>query len=284
MVDQSSPDSKSKRQKGGVRQRIISMISDRRQLKESERSRSEEREGAAGMRGGEVEGQENSQARTVKADSPRRLQKDPDMENSPRPATRQKSSMRHASVTIVTSKRDSILEEPAEVFSVNGEILLDNESTEGECVKVEHQLQTEATDREDMRTDKMEWEIHVEGEERNGIKLKGEAGELELEGTESGAGSDARIRIRARTGAFLETSSNDRSLLSTSPVLRHRQRLSEEDLVRPRRSLTYSSSWSKAIEDESDEICRTFAVVTETIGYILWHSVDVESDKPPWKV
>ncbi len=58
----------------------------------------------------------------------------------------------------------------------------------------------------------------------------------------------------------------------------------ERDEEAKRRSLTYASSWSAAIEEASDEIWRTFAVVTETIGYILWHSVDYDSDKPPWKV
>lgn len=53
---------------------------------------------------------------------------------------------------------------------------------------------------------------------------------------------------------------------------------------RQRRSITYASSWSAAVEEASDEIWRTFAVVTETIGYILWHSVDHSNNKPPWKV
>lgn len=129
-------------------QAALSMISGRQRSKESERPSSKEGEGPGGVRGGEGEGQENSRARTPEADSPCRLQRDSDMENSPRLATRQKSSSTACPCTcdIITGKRDSILEEPDEVFVFNGEILLEYKSTERECIGMEYQLQTETTD------------------------------------------------------------------------------------------------------------------------------------------
>ena len=51
-----------------------------------------------------------------------------------------------------------------------------------------------------------------------------------------------------------------------------------------KRSVTYYSSWTQTSGDDEEEVWRTFAIVTETIGYILWHSVDYESERPPWKV
>lgn len=46
-----------------------------------------------------------------------------------------------------------------------------------------------------------------------------------------------------------------------------------------------SSSWSQSPpQDEEEEVWRTFTIITETIGYILWHSVDYERQHPPWKV
>lgn len=51
-----------------------------------------------------------------------------------------------------------------------------------------------------------------------------------------------------------------------------------------KQSLTYSRSWSNLSEVEEEEIRRTFSVVTETIAYLLWHSVDFDNGKPPWKV
>ena len=51
------------------------------------------------------------------------------------------------------------------------------------------------------------------------------------------------------------------------------------------RSVTYNLGWRQtAVENEEEEVWRTFTKVTETIGYILWHSVDYEKEQPPWKV
>ena len=96
--------------------------------------------------------------------------------------------------------------------------------------------------------------------------------------------SGSTNRPSVRIGAFLESSppASRSTFSSGTSSANHSQ--SNEDFVRPRRSLTYASSWSNIIEDESDEVWRTFAVVTETVGYILWHSVDYDKDCPPWKV
>lgn len=46
-----------------------------------------------------------------------------------------------------------------------------------------------------------------------------------------------------------------------------------------------SPSWSQSPpQDEEEEVWRTFTIITETIGYIVWHSVDYDKQQPPWKV
>ena len=95
------------------------------------------------------------------------------------------------------------------------------------------------------------------------------------------------ITPRKRTNAFLDSSTvGDRSITISGRVGRKvvEKRGGVEELTRKRRSLTYSSSWSQALEEQSDEIWRTFGVVTETIGYLLWRSPDYDNGKPPWKV
>lgn len=47
----------------------------------------------------------------------------------------------------------------------------------------------------------------------------------------------------------------------------------------------HNSSWTQCDpEDKKEDVWRTFSIVTETIGYILWHSVDYEKQQLPWKV
>ena len=55
-------------------------------------------------------------------------------------------------------------------------------------------------------------------------------------------------------------------------------------------SVTYSTSWtqrrSESCEGEKkgERVWQTLNIVTETIGCILWHSVDYDMRRPPWKV
>ena len=46
----------------------------------------------------------------------------------------------------------------------------------------------------------------------------------------------------------------------------------------PRCELTSST------HTEGEDVWQTFHIVTETVGYILWHSVDYERHRAPWKV
>ncbi len=80
--------------------------------------------------------------------------------------------------------------------------------------------------------------------------------------------SEGQGSLRSRTNAFLDSATGERS--SSGEFMK-------------RHSVTYSRSW-KLSEVESEEVKRTFSVVTETIAYLLWHSVDYERDHPPWKV
>ena len=92
---------------------------------------------------------------------------------------------------------------------------------------------------------------------------------------------------RKRTNAFLDSSTVGARSITISGKTGKKvveKRGGVEELTRKRRSLTYNSSWSHALEEKSDEVWRTFGVVTETIGYMLWRSPDYENDKPPWKV
>ena len=51
-----------------------------------------------------------------------------------------------------------------------------------------------------------------------------------------------------------------------------------------RRLVIHNSSWTQADpEDKGEDARQTFTIVTETIGYILWHSVDYEKRQPPWR-
>lgn len=54
----------------------------------------------------------------------------------------------------------------------------------------------------------------------------------------------------------------------------------------PRRSLAREKKTdvSTQTEDKNQDVSQTFHIVTETVGYILWHSVDYERQRPPWKV
>ena len=81
---------------------------------------------------------------------------------------------------------------------------------------------------------------------------------------------------RKRTAAFnIDERSRESKTLSPTHLA--------SGLVK-RRSLTYSSSWLNAEREESNEVSMTVNSVTETIGYILWHSVDYDTGNPPWKV
>ena len=90
--------------------------------------------------------------------------------------------------------------------------------------------------------------------------------------------------MRRRATAFLDpTTKGKRNIQMTG------NKVAEEKNQRTRGvpnrgSITYSRSWSQLNETEEEEARWTFGVVTETISYLLWHSVDYESGNPPWKV
>lgn len=115
-----------------------------------------------------------------------------------------------------------------------------------------------------------------DGRSRREGSQPSKSGLLSPKGEES-----STMPFRTRTNAF-----NDPSTAGESPVrsVSVSYGPSEEDLMIKRRSLTYSSSWNMFAEEESEEIRRTFDVVTHTIGHILWQSVEHNRDKPPWKV
>lgn len=96
--------------------------------------------------------------------------------------------------------------------------------------------------------------------------------------SEGQSSSDA---IRRRTNAFLDSTTGEKKISVTSKGVVDEQRGRG---FTKRHSLTYSRSWRNLSEVESEEVKRTFSVVTETIAYLLWHSVDYERDNPPWKV
>jgi hypothetical protein len=51
-----------------------------------------------------------------------------------------------------------------------------------------------------------------------------------------------------------------------------------------RKLVIHHSSWTQADpEDKGEDARQTFTIVTETIGYILWHSVDYEKRQLPWR-
>ena len=74
-------------------------------------------------------------------------------------------------------------------------------------------------------------------------------------------------RKRLSTFVHLPTSGED----GTSP--------SRRNSVRQRQPTS-----SPQPNDKGHDVWQTFHIVTETVGYILWHSVDYDRQRPPWKV
>ena len=90
---------------------------------------------------------------------------------------------------------------------------------------------------------------------------------------------------RRRSSAFLDSKTKgarEISIRGKTVIDEANQR--KKSFSKKRQSLTYATSWDNLIERDSEEIRRMFSVVTETIAYLLWHSVDYDSGNPPWKV
>ena len=97
--------------------------------------------------------------------------------------------------------------------------------------------------------------------------------------------TDDNDNTRRRSSAFLDSKSKgerDISIRGKTVIDEANQR--KKNFAKKRQSLTYATSWDDLIEKDSEEIRRLFSVVTETIAYLLWHSVDYDSGNPPWKV
>ena len=90
--------------------------------------------------------------------------------------------------------------------------------------------------------------------------------------------------MRRRSTAFLDSTTKGKRNIQVSGNKVVDQKNQRKLPLKKRGSLTYARSWSQQNEIEEEEARRTFSVVTETISYLLWHSVDYESGNPPWKV
>ena len=89
---------------------------------------------------------------------------------------------------------------------------------------------------------------------------------------ESEDGDMTSSGFRGRLSAFVHPSS-----LSRGAPARQSQSPSPHPSPRAQRR------WRKETK-QSDDVLQTFHIVTETIGYILWHSVEFGRERPPWRV